>query len=245
MISVRGFKGLDFFADYPNLLLLTFSVFVFGFGTSSSPINKASSVVSFLILATFLIIKRVEAGVYRNGYLIFVSFVSSIVLVVSLNPVLSPPYRIANFASHKIPVQIKGDGFLLFDRTTSYEIRELQKRIIENSYSTDIKVVDISSNWQPGLLYILGLSNPESLVLTIPGYNGTSEVFEHNLEATRRSTNYSESWIFITKENRIQGDFKSGELLKIFSEFSSKNFPADYQLVGSFLDKELWKPRTN
>ena len=48
------------------------------------------------------------------------------------------------------------------------------------------KIIELSLPWQPGLTYLLDASNPQSLILTIPGAPGSEEKFEDSL---RKSIN--------------------------------------------------------
>jgi len=243
-INFRKFQKKDNWVVHENIFLLLSTTIVFGFGSTSSPIGKASSVVFLVLLAIFLFIYSWSPqGLARKVTVTYILGLNLVLLFLYLNPSISKPYRIKDFSEQTLRIPLLNDtNYIFLDSLSKKVTVNLRNTLLINDYDQKYPLLDFSSTWQPGLLYLLGVRNPDSLLLTIPGYSGSYQVLESNLEFTSEKADLRGSWILMSSmrnsnEERILKDY-----LVLLSDFTKLSFPNDYKLLIDQNGFQLWKP---
>jgi hypothetical protein len=243
-INFRKFQTKDNWVVYESIFLLLSSTIVFGFGSTSSPIGKASSVVFLVLLAIFLFIYSwPPQDLARKLTVTYILGLNLVLLFLYLNPSISKPYRIKNFSEQTSRTPLLNNSNYLFLDTQSKKVTvSLRNTLLINDYDQKYPLLDLSSTWQPGLLYLLEARNPDSLILTIPGYSGSYQVLESNLKVTSEKADLRRSWILLSsKRNFNEENFLNNSLI-LLGDITELSFPNDYTLLIDQDGFQLWKP---
>jgi len=243
-INFRKFQKKDNWVIYESIFLLLSSAIVFGFGSTSSPIGKASSVVFLVLLALFLFIYSWSPQVLaRKVVVTFILMLNFGLLFLYLNPSISKPYRIKDFSEQTSRIRLLNEGNHLFlDNKSKKVVVSLRNALSRNDYDRKYPLLDFSSTWQPGLIYLLEARNPDSLLLTIPGYVGSFQVLESNLKVAAVRADLRRSWILVSSERNSNEERILEDSLILLDGFTKLSFPNDYALLIDQNGFQLWKP---
>ena len=227
-------------------ILLITAPLIFAFGTTAAVIGKISPVVFFVILLTYLQILRIDNNEkIRKLLLVSVLVLNFTLVAILLSPRINVPYRMKPFENQKTEISIVGKNSTLYlDSEAVFAYNDIKKTLQKNSYSKSTKLIDLSLPWQPGLIYLLDASNPQSLILTIPGAPGSEERFEDSLRKSTNKSDYKNGWLLINKraETSVE-NYTLARLLLIYQKYSRLSFPDDYNQIYISESREIWKPK--
>ena len=224
-------------------LLLSASV-IFGFGSTISSTGKGSSVVFLVLLAIFLVVfSSSPQNFTAKMTVIFVVALNSILLVLFMNPNISKPYRIEDFSKQSSELRLpRHANVLSVDSESKNLVVNLRNTLTAHNYDQRYPLLDFSSSWQPGLFYLLEVGTPPSLLLTIPGYDGSYQVLKSNLKVASSTADLKQSWILVSSERNSKEERILNDSLTLLGDFTNSIFPNDYVLLFDRDGFQLWKP---
>lgn len=216
------------------LLLLMALPLAFGFGSSNGLVRQAALGCGLLLVAlAFATIGLGVGGAFLNAVL-------ALTAIGMLGFGSQFPYRTVALSDNTTQVQLRTSTLwvtseqaaLLGGLTRAAEAAGLREQDV---------IIDTSWTWNPTLVYALDASTPQSLMVTIQGYESTRAVAEYNLREYH-TPGIQKAWV-LSPSPQSPGPFMSAtSLANLALEPSRHRFPQHYKVVWSGGDFVLWQP---
>ena len=225
--------------------LCTAIPFLLSFGSAHGILNMGSLFSAPLLLATvllsFLVVDlKIRRFLVKSNF----AFILSLVLAMSAqsyqNPWnISPPSQ----SSESMSYGKHGDEIFV-DNTLSMEVRKLRAKLSESGWATNQSLLGVNWHIASTVPYLLGARPPNSLMLTIYGYDNSLAVLNYNLSARFDPYPYDEAWIVATPEEQLSPTAKieMQKTMNILEAKTFRKFPEDYTFVTQSMNLEFWKP---
>ena len=229
-----------------SILLCVAMPFVSAFGSAHGILNMGSLFSAPLLLATvllsFLILDpKIRIFLIRNN----LAFAFCLTLAISIQSYqhpwgISPPLQnteILTFAQH--------DDEIYVDKAFATEVKELKRKLVDSGWKNNQSLLGVNWHVASTIPYILGARPPNSLMLTIYGFDNAFETLNYNLSDKFDPYPYEEAWIMTTSITKLTPTAKI-EIRKTLDTLETKTFrkfPADYSFVTQSMEIEFWKPR--
>lgn len=220
-----------------------------GFGSGHGLIRQTALAGGIMTAAAlFVSSSGSDAAARRNAFVLTGMIVMSLgAVVVADNP--THLYRAGPIAAQQQATAVGADGaVLLLEMERSAALDALRGDANAAGWRTGQPLIDVTSRWAPTLVWHLGATAPDSLMLTIGGYGDASvEVLRHNVGKLDRQV-WARPWIMLTAEGEPRRE-DSLRALGIVIESLELTFPEGYVLVHradanlrNYGSVELWAP---
>jgi len=225
-----------------------------GFGSGHGLVRQAALsagiLVSGLLLGAAMLSNQTERWV--GMLLVVVLVLPAIVLQVASN--LRTPYRMESIRVQTVNVPVGADGAILrLDEDLARLMLDLTTAARAAGWEPETPLLGVASRWTSTLVWHLGATVPDSLMLTIGGYGAESTTrLDFSLERYV-DDRFESSWILVSAENhptRIESLEWAGRA----AETVGRSFPGDYSFVyrsepssnrwvSDYGSVELWRPK--
>lgn len=217
--------------------------FIFGFGSGHGiyPQSYMASVF-FILVAMILILLMYTNNLLANSAFGVLTVSTIIAIFLTLYDSHAKPYRIApiEFAIKETSLR-NNQTSLYFDDNLASTIHTLQSNAENFGWEPDTPLVGLAYRWNSTIPYLLEAQVPETLMLTLFGYEpGSTVLAKQNLNLTRLEFPFPEAWILTSRDLTYLD-----EIIAELEKSTYKSFPEDYTCVIEIGDMRLWKPSPN
>jgi len=229
---------------------------IFSFGTSTSPYAQSAMALVFIALAAV-----VAGGVMlpRNALYSSAGVLLFVVLLVAATVKDSwrAPYRMLSMAEQTVPITFGQQGLVLFvDKMLAETLLTLREEAVNAGCTPGTPLLGVCWSWSTTIPYFLEGKVPNSLILTLFGYPTSVAVGRYIVDKYLPEYPADQAWILtgditkissesphITNQEATRREQEQRQILSYVSNYSSKRFPEDYELVSEVASVALWKPR--
>lgn len=244
--NLREFKNIDK-SFYFSISLCIVIPFISSFGSAHGILNMGSlfsaSLFLAIVLVSFIILDPKIRKFLVISNLTFAFCLSSVVSFQSnLNPWnIAPPSQsteVLAFGSH-------GDQIYV-DKVFSSEIEKLRKDLVESGWTKNQPLLGVNWHIASTIPYILGARPPNSLMLTIYGYDNSLATLNYNLSTKFDPYPYQTAWIMTTSLNKLRPNenLEIRLAMEALKAKTSREFPRDYSYVTKAMGTEFWRPKS-
>lgn len=219
--------------------------FLLSFGSAHGILNMGSLFSAPLLLAAVLL-SFLIADQKIKRFLVTSNFAFIIFLVLTMsiqsyqNPWnISPPSQPSESMSYG-----KHGDEILVDKALSMEVQKLRGKLLESGWVKNQSLLGVNWHIASTVPYLLGARPPNSLMLTIYGYDNSLAVLNYNLSDRFDPYPYDEAWIMATPEDQLSATAKieMQKTVDILEAKTFRKFPEDYTFVTQSMNLEFWKP---
>lgn len=228
---------------FPLLVLLVSLPIVFGFGSTHEPYRQAAlALVFWLVLGANLVF---DAHGWRLASVLGLHFAF---LGLSLNSIyvnnMMIPYRMEPIEAQVEPLRIGVNNSQLFvDIAMKESLEDLRTGAFSSGWSPGDPLIGLVWRWNASVPYFLGATVPDSLMVTIFGYEPAPEIASHNIQFRQGDFPWDEAWVLTSNPNSDDPDWQQViEVAELLGQRSGLRWPDDYELVFGQEDYALWKP---
>jgi hypothetical protein len=239
------------FSDRRKIIVVALALvsmpFIFGFGSGHELLGQASlASVGFAVAIMVLFVSDENArsrAWLMSSFAALVMFMTLVMLVDSYRN----PYRMAPISTqvHEVELSDKGRSTLLVDDQSRNRIEDYLRFADEGGIVPGDPLLGLVWRWNADVSYILDSTAPPGLMVTLFGYEGSTNLGKWKLGQKNSSFDWSRAWIVVTETEQLQPEQfdQVRALLDIVGEKSGLTFPKDYRLVGSSGGVEFYSPR--
>ena len=225
-----------------------------GFGSGHGLVRQAALAAGILVAG--LLVASAALSDVRNRLAAF-GLVAAVVLPATLLHVVSnftAPYRIEPISAQTVKTPVGVDGASLrLDEDLAGLLVGISNAAESAGWEPGTPMLAVASRWSSTLPWHLGARVPDSLMLTIGGYEGASnDRLDFSLEQ-HVDSRFREAWLLVSKESHARRQ-ESVLWAQRASEAVGRSFPADYVRIFESGDSgnhwvkeygavELWRPK--
>jgi hypothetical protein len=155
------------------------------------------------------------------------------------------PFDVGAMAEQQTPVRfgVHGDELLVDPSTASYLTR-LQQSAHDAGYCPGTPLIGTVWGWTSTTAFALGAEVPEHLILTIFGYPDAAKVLDLTMRDDLTGPRWHDAWV-LTSDPDTMAPERADEVRDALDRLPAsiaRTFPADYTMVASTDDTQLWRP---
>jgi hypothetical protein len=220
--------------------------FVLSFGSAHGIFNMVAFFSGFVVLLIVLssyLIMNVEIRLFFNK--IIFGFVVFLVATISFQSYQNP-WNISPTSENIVELSVGRHGKSVYvDKTFASEIENSRKELVSAGWKIGEPLLGLNWHIATTIPYILGAKPPNSLMLTIYGYDQALKTMRFNLGPAFDPYPYDQAWLMISsKQGMTKGaEVEIQEALAILQNKTLKEFPSEYQFVTKFKEIEFWRPK--
>jgi hypothetical protein len=230
-----------------SVLLCVAVPFISSFGSAHGILNMGSLFSGPLLLAivliSFLIFDSKIKIFVITGNLAFAFFLTLAVSIQSYQHPwnIEPPAQ-----STEILTIGLHDTQIYVDKAFSTEVKKLKKELVHSGWTNSQPLLGVNWHIASTIPYVLGARPPNSLMLTIYGYDNSMAALNYNLSPRFDPYPYQTAWIMTTPLNQLTPAAKIEMQLTLdaLETKTFREFPADYSFVTQSMGIEYWKPKS-
>jgi len=227
-------------------ILLSMAIpFISSFGSAHGILNMGSLFSAPLLLATvllsFLILDPKIRIFLAGSNLVFALCLSLAISIQSFQHPwnISPPPQNTEsltFGQH--------DDKIYVDKEFATEVKELKRKLVDSGWRDNQSLLGVNWHIASTIPYILGARPPNSLMLTIYGYDNSMATLNYNLGTKFDPYPYEEAWIMTTPIDKLtpKAKIEIQETMDALEKKTFLKFPDDYGFVIESMGIEFWKP---
>jgi hypothetical protein len=243
--SMRKLGTLDRRIFFPILLCIAIP-FISSFGSAHGILNMGSFSSASLVLATILLSSlilnpKIRIFLIRSN----LAFALCLSLTVSIQSYQHPWNISPTTENTEILTFGKHEDQIYVDKEFAREFDELRRNLIASGWRNNQPLLGVNWHIASTIPYLLGARPPNSLMLTIYGYDNSMDVLNYNLGIKYNPYPYGEAWIMTTPLNQLPPSEKIEvqSALDALETKTFREFPSDYSFVTQSQGIEFWKPK--
>lgn len=132
---------------------------------------------------------------------------------------------------------------LLVDAGLKSELDGLRSEAMASGWVVDTPLVGLAWRWNASVPFFLAAQVPDSLMLTIFGYEPATEIAQYNLFYRSGNFPWEKAWILSSKLGSEVPDWPQvDEVVGLVESQTGLDWPGDYELAATSQSYMLWKP---
>lgn len=238
----NGQKGYSW-SRISLVFLLFVNPIIFGFGSTHEPYRQAALALVFWVVLGVNLMFDAEGVRFisvSGAYLALVFLLLSTVYADNM----AVPYRMAPMNSQNSPLDFgPGRSELFVNPELKEELDTLRSAALKSGWAPGDPLVGLVWRWNASVPYFLGAQVPESLMMTIFGYDPAPEIADYNINIRSGSFPWEDAWVLTSNPNSDKPDWRQvREATSFMDQKSGLTWPDDYELVHKQANYGLWKP---
>jgi len=229
-----------------SLLLFQIALaFVYGFGSTAGVYGKAADVSVLFAIAALTAATGISRSRLRIVAVGTIALFTSLSVLTSLTNARQMPYRQPPIDTQTEVIQVGSrGGDIMVDPDLHGLLQSLRSQADEAGWVEGTPLVGVAWRWSSTVPYALGAVVPESLMLTLFGYESAQSVAEYNLEARFQEFPWEEAWLFTTDNTEVDVSVRADVrgVLEALEEGTGRPFPSGYTCVARAGKALIWKP---
>jgi hypothetical protein len=137
------------------------------------------------------------------------------------------------------------EGKLEVPQETAQILTVLKDRAIQNGWTRDTPIIDLTWPWNPGIIFALQGGTPSSIIFGTTSDTFSEETFLHNLELDANRLFIKNAWILLSTSEVIPETFRTrhSNIVRDTELVLDKKFERDFISVVSINGLTLLRPR--
>lgn len=224
------------------------------FGSANSLVNQGALAAALMVAAAVLLASVDPQQRVRRMGLGLIAIVTLATVTLHGLDSRTVPYRMFAIVeqSERTIVGHRG-GSLFVDEATARLLHDLTAAAEAQGWVAGTPLLPLASRWSATIPWHLGARVPDSLMLTLGGYDAAERMLGHNLGWALGNA-FEDAWVVVSAREHPLHD-ESYRWAQEAARAVSRTFPADYVLVHTVQSRgasewveefglvELWRPR--
>lgn len=227
--------------------LLAIAPFIYSFGSGNPVLGMASHSAVTFGLALLVILAGQPPELISGRFLpVAVAAFTMVLVSGSLASSHASPYRLAPMQDQSETIRLNdtGSSELLVDSATKESITTFLQLLAANGFKPGTSVIDLSGDWTSALPYSAGALVPDTYMITLGGYPGSSGLAKWNLEEELSTFDWNHAWVFVNQSQDSKlVSYPNRDLTSYLSKRTQRDFPTGYLYVGSYDEIGIYVPK--
>jgi hypothetical protein len=227
------------------LVFIVMLPFVFGFGSTAGSFDAAVAAAGVLVIAAVTAAGGIGTSRMRLMAMGTISLFALLSVVSTLAFARQHPYRQPPIDTQTVALEIGSKGSSLrVDPKLHILLQSLRRQAKQVGWVEGSPLVGVEWRWSSTIPYVLGATPPESLMLTLFGYDSALPVAEYNLGPGFEGFAWKDAWLLSTAADSLD-DASLSDIEAVTDALEARSgraFPSGYLCVARAGSSLLWKP---
>jgi len=231
-----------------RITFLLLAPFTIGLGAAAGPFRMAGLVSGFFVLASICLVQRYHSRTSKLTR-------TTLLLVILVFVTTSSAWSVTSGKNNPWGTSFKGSvrsievgnsqGKLDIPEETAQILTVLKESAIQNGWTKDTPIIDLSWPWNPGIIFALQGGIPSSIIFGTTSDTFSEQAHLHNLKLDANRLFIKDAWILLSTSEVIPESFRTrhSNIVRDAELVLAKKIERDFISVVNINGLTLLKPR--